>query len=65
VDACGKTAPRGLSADLVSTTATDHRIIEVKGRWSFGAITLIERELNTLEAAADCGWFYVVWHATQ
>lgn len=65
LDACGKSAPRGLSADLVSTTATERRIIEVKGRGSSGPIGLIERELNTLEAAAECGWLYVVWHTTQ
>ena len=64
-DACGKTAPMGLSADLVSTTATEGRIIEVKGRGSSGPITLIQRELSTLEAAAERGWLYVVWHTTQ
>lgn len=64
-DACGKAAPLGLSADLVSTTVTAQRIIEVKGRGSCGPITLIERELSTLEAAAECGWLYVVWHTTQ
>jgi hypothetical protein len=65
LEKCEKTAPPVISADLLSSTAAGRRIIEVKARGSFGPVTLNERELNTLEAAADCGWLYVVWHTTQ
>lgn len=57
--------PQTLSADLLSETAFGLRIIELKGRGSSGPISLPERELDTLTAAGEHGWLYVVWNTTQ
>ena len=57
--------PSRASADLVSEASGETRIIEVKGRGSSGPIAIIERELETLRAARNAGWLYVVWNTTQ
>jgi len=54
-----------LSADLISQTEHDARLIEVKSRGGWGPITVPQRQYNTFVSAGDFAWLYVVWNATQ
>jgi hypothetical protein len=49
---------RRSSADLLSRTSHEVRVIEVKGRGSSGPIEIIDRELDTLRDAGRLGWLY-------
>ena len=51
------------STDLISITEHERRIIEVKGRGTEGPIKVKARELETMRAAGDESWLYVVWNA--
>ncbi len=57
--------PSVASADLISELDGETRIIEVKGRGSVGPVSVVERELDTMIAAASGSWVYVVWNTTQ
>lgn len=64
------TAANGLrraSADLVSLTPTEVRVIEVKtrGGGAAGSLAVPERELETFRAGSDRSWLYLVQWVTQ
>lgn len=58
-------APLIISADFLSATPDDERIIEVKARGSVGPIKVIDRELDTFRAARGRSWLYFVGFVTQ
>jgi hypothetical protein len=61
----GYAAPPIISADFLSASPEDARIIEVKARGSFGPIKVIDRELDTFRAARGRSWLYFVGNVTQ
>jgi hypothetical protein len=61
----GYAAPPVISADFLSASPEDERIIEVKARGSVGPITVIDRELDTFRAARGRSWLYCVGYVTQ
>lgn len=60
-------ALRRPSADLVSMTPGEVRVIEVKtrGGGAAGALSVPERELATFRAGGDICWLYMVEEVTQ
>lgn len=61
----GVSVPHVASADLISQTDGETRVIEVKGRGSSGPIRIGERQRDTFIAAGRSSWLYVVWNTTQ
>lgn len=53
------------SADLLSEAASGDRLIEVKGRGSFGPLTIYERQLDTMRAGGPLCWLYAAFYLTQ
>lgn len=53
------------SADYISQTGDELRLIEVKARGSSGPVEIIGRQLATFVSATTSAWLYVVFNATQ
>lgn len=61
----GRNEPPRVSADLISRSGTEVRLIEVKARGSSGPRNVPERELDTMGAAGDLCWLYAIDNTTQ